>query len=114
MCVALPPCRPEDIYGAVGGADSGIARPSASATSGEPSAEFGGMVRIRDLLSKAETDLSKVAEERAARRAPHPPRIFGDDLSNRCVAGSALGWPLIGPAGRSSALLSCLITGLRS
>ncbi|GAB4822946.1 hypothetical protein N2152v2_009992 [Parachlorella kessleri] len=72
----------EMVYG-VGGAGVGAATGDGSSAGSQQQGEYGGMVRIRDMLDRAEKDLTKVQEEREQRRSPVPARIFGDNAGRR-------------------------------
>lgn len=85
----LPDIKDEDIYGPMvvpggGGGGGGKGGKNGKAATLAPAeqkrrqeAAPGGVVRVRNMLEKAERSLSAVASEREQRRAPAPPRILG-------------------------------------
>ena len=84
----LPDIKDEDIYGPMvvpgGGGGLGKGGKNGKAATLPPAeqkrrqeAAPGGVVRVRNMLEKAERSLSAVASEREQRRAPAPPRILG-------------------------------------
>lgn len=82
----------EDIYGPAEPPSRRLTATSPSATAPVGSADHGGMLRIREMLSRAEEGLTAVAEAQVQRRTP--PRILGG-LPEHGAAGAA--GPSVGP-----------------